>query len=530
MTYGGIISGSSNFTKSGAGTLLLTGSNTYTGSTTISAGTISISSSDNLGATPGSADADNIIFNGGTLNSSANFTLETNKGITLTGDGTVNTESSTTLTYGGVITGSENLIKTGTGTFVLSGINTYTGNTTISAGILRVSGTLSDSTDVINSGTYDVDATDTIQSLSGSGAVQLASSVTLTTGDSGNDTVSGVISGSGSFTKVGSGTLTFSANNTYTGDTTISAGTLTVSGTLADTTDVINSGTYDVDATDTIQSLSGSGAVELANSITLTSGDSGSDTISGVISGAGSFSKSGSGTLTFSTNNTYTGDTTINAGTLKLTGTLSDSTDVINSGTYDVDATDTIQSLSGSGGVELANGITLTSGDSGNDTVSGIISGLGSFTKAGTGALTFSANNAYTGDTTISAGTLTVSGTLADATDVINSGTYDVDATDTIQSLSGSGAVELADGITLTTGDSGNDTVSGIISGTGSLTKVGSGIFTFSANNTFTGDTTISAGTLKLTGTLSDSTDVINSGTYDVDATDTIQSLVDQVQ
>ena len=338
----------------------------------------------------------------------------------------------------------------------------------------------------------------------------------------GNGTVSGVISGSGSFTKVGSGTLTFSTNNTYTGDTTISAGTLTVSGTLADTTDVINSGTYDVDATDTIQSLSGSGAVELLIHA-LTSGDSGDDTVSGVISGAGSFSKSGSGTLTFSTNNTYTGDT-INAGTLKLTGTLSDSTDVINSG-MSVDATDTIQSLSGSGEVELANGITLTSGDSGNDTVSGIISGLGSFTKAGTGALTFSANNTYTGDTTISAGTLAVSGTLADATDVINSGTYDVDSTDTIQSLSGSGGVELASSIILTTGDSGNDTVSGVISGSGSLTKAGTGILTLSGSNTYSGNTTISTGTLKLTGTLSDSTDVINSGIYDVDATDTIQSL-----
>ncbi len=116
--------------------------------------------------------------------------------------------------------------------------------------------------------------------------------------------------------------------------------------------------------------------------------------------------------------------------------------------------------MSGSGGVELANGITLTSGDSGNDTVSGVISGAGSIAKAGSGTLTFSANNTYTGDTTISAGTLTVSGTLADATDVINSGTYDVDATDTIQSLSGSGGVQLANGITLTSGDAGNDVLS----------------------------------------------------------------------
>ena len=99
---------------------------------------------------------------------------------------------------------------------------------------------------------------------------------------------------------------------------------------------------------------------------------------------------------------------------------------------------------------------------------------------AGSGTLTFSATNTYTGDTTISAGTLTVSGTLADTTDVINSGTYDVDATDTIQSLSGSGSVQLADSITLTTGDSGNDTVSGVISGLGSLVKAGSGILTFS--------------------------------------------------
>ena len=130
-----------------------------------------------------------------------------------------------------------------------------------------------------------------------------------------------------------------------------------------------------------------------------------------MISGAGSFTKAGAGTLTFSANNTYTGDTTISAGTLKLTGTLADTTDVINSGTYDVDTTDTIQSLSGSGAVELASGITLTTGDGGDDTVSGVISGAGALTKAGSGTLTLSGSNTYTGSTTLSAGLISISAT-----------------------------------------------------------------------------------------------------------------------
>jgi autotransporter-associated beta strand protein len=73
-----------------------------------------------------------------------------------------------------------------------------------------------------------------------------------------------VISGAGNLTKVGSGTTyTLSGTNTFSGDLTISAGTVTMTGTLADTVDVVNSGTYDVDTSDTIQSLSGSGNVEI---------------------------------------------------------------------------------------------------------------------------------------------------------------------------------------------------------------------------------------------------------------------------
>ena len=69
----------------------------------------------------------------------------------------------------------------------------------------------------------------------------------------------------------------------------------------------------------------------------------------------------------------------------------------------------------------------------------------------------------------------------------------------------------------------------GIIAGASDLTKSGNGILTLSSDQAYTGDTLINAGTLRVTGTLSDSTDVIISspGIYDVDGSDTIQSLVE---
>ena len=127
--------------------------------------------------------------------------------ISSTASGQLRFNTTANHTLSGVLSGDMRLLKQNTGTLTLSGANTYTGSTTIAAGTLSVTGTLSDATDVLNSGTYSVQSSDTINSLSGAGAVLLASAKTLTTGDAGDDTIAGVISGGGALTKVGSGTL-----------------------------------------------------------------------------------------------------------------------------------------------------------------------------------------------------------------------------------------------------------------------------------------------------------------------------------
>ena len=116
------------------------GINTYSGTTTISAGTISISADSGLGAAPGSATAGHLTLNGGTLQSTANFTLNSNRGTALgSSHGTFNVNSGTTLNYGGAIAGSNNLTKLGSGSLILSGSSNYSGTTTITTGTVSVS-------------------------------------------------------------------------------------------------------------------------------------------------------------------------------------------------------------------------------------------------------------------------------------------------------------------------------------------------------------------------------------------------------
>jgi autotransporter-associated beta strand protein len=114
-----------------------------------------------------------------------------------------------------------------------------------------------------------------------------------------NITFGGEIFSPGSIEKQGAGTLTLSGANTYTGSTTVSAGTLEVTGSLA----------------------GGSYAGAITNNAALVFNQAGAQTLSGVVSGSGSLTKNGAGTLTLTNNNTYTGLTVVRGGTLALTGT-----------------------------------------------------------------------------------------------------------------------------------------------------------------------------------------------------------------
>jgi autotransporter-associated beta strand protein len=200
--------------------------------------------------------------------------------------------------------GTRSLAKTGSGTVTLSGSNSYSGGTTISAGRL-VAGTSNLQGDITNNAAFEL-----AQNTAG--------------------TFAGDISGSGSLTKSGSGTVTLSGANSYSGGTTVSAGRL-------------------VGSASSLQgAITNNAAVEFAQS--------NAGTYSGSMSGTGSLTKSGAGKLVMSGTSTYSGATTVSAGQLTVNGAIA-STATVQSGA----------SIGGSGrvgGLILESGATLTPGNS----------------------------------------------------------------------------------------------------------------------------------------------------------------------
>ena len=394
VSFDGVISGSGSITKAGAGTLILSGTNTYSGGTTISAGTLSIGSDTNIGS------GTNTIGNKGTLLLSGNGTYTNDW--TLSGAGSaIATDNNNTLS--GVLSGNGGLTKTGAGTLTLTGNNTYAGGTAINDGTLK--GNIASGTDlsIADSAIYDGDnKARSVGGLNGAGKILNTNGLTVQSGD-----FAGIIDNSNtSLLKNGAGTLTLTGNNAYTGSTTISEGTL--KGNIASGTDlsIVDNATYDGDnKARSVGGLNGGGNILNTDGLTVQSG-----TFGGVIGNSNtSLIKTGAGTLTLTGNNAYTGSTTISEGTLK--GNIASGTDlsIAASAIYDGDnKARSVGGLNGGGKILNTSGLTVQSGD-----FAGIIDNSNtSLTKTGTGTLTLSGTNTYTGMTTVRSGTLALGSDL----------------------------------------------------------------------------------------------------------------------
>src|SRR5208283_1657969 len=231
-------------------------------------------------------------------------------------------------------------------------------------------------------------------------------------------TFAGIISGSGAFEQIGSGTTILTATNTYSGGTSFDAGSLAVNSdsNLGTGTLSFNGGT--------LEALAAGGGITSAKAVRLNPGggtflaDTGtSSTLSGAISGVGSFTKDGPGTLTFAGTSTYSGDTNVNGGTLRAGSSSAFSANsafIVNS-ILDLNSnSNTVASLTGNGTVTNngANPATLTvGGNNTSTTFSGILidgsSSLG-ITKTGIGSFILTGGNSYTGGTTITGGVLQI--------------------------------------------------------------------------------------------------------------------------
>ena len=509
----GCTTGPGALEKVGLGTMILSGDNTYTGGTTITAGTLQLG---NGGAT-GSILGD--VVN--------NATLAFNR---------------SDYQFGGAISGSGEVQQNGPGTTTLTAVNTYAGATTISAGVLALSGagSIANSSGVIDNATFDISATAagaSIKNLSGAGIVTLGSQTLTLTNASG--TFAGAIGGNGGLVKQGAGLFELSGANTYLGATTVTDGNLRVNGSVASSVTVQSGAT-----------LSGTGSVgglvTVQSGGTLSAGQSpGTLTLGALNLNAGSTSvfELGSPGVVGGPSN----DLVNVLGNLTLGGTLSVNAPsagyyrLFNYGTLTASSFDTITGSSNGTPTVLTNvpnqvnlsiaaaGQRIQFWDGADQTGNGVVNGgTGTWNAANTnwtgapGQATF--NDQWRSSVGVfagTAGTVTVVGTQAFDTLQFSTTGYVLNAGAggqlQLAGLSGTGTINTDNGVVATIN-------AAIVNGSSqSLTKVGGGTLILTAANTYNGGTTISGGTLQLgnggtTGSIVGN--VTNNGVFAINRSD----------
>jgi len=510
----GVVTGSGNFTKTGAGTLEFDGLNTNTGATIVSAGTLQLgiaNATSNTSALTVASGATFSLANATTGFAGAVGSIAGAGNITMGIAGSALTigNDNTSTTFSGVISGVGSLTKVGTGTETLSGTNTYTGATTINAGTLSIGtdnnlGTapVAVTANDLNFGGGTLQTTGTFALSSNRGVTLNAGGGTIDTTSGTTLTYGGIVAGTGALTKTDTGTLTLSGTNTYTGATTINAGTLSIGtdnnlGTapVAVTANDLNfgggtlqtTGTFALSSNRGVTLNAGGGTIDTTSGTTLTYG--------GIVAGTGALTKTDTGTLTLSGANTFTGGLNLNAGTVKVTantnlgGAANNLT--FNGGTLEVAGiTSTARTLTvgaGSTGtlqIDSGNVFTLGTGSvlsAGNASSVLTVNGINS-----TGTLQLGANQTFSGTLDLSNAKLSLAGfnLTVGTLDIIANSVIDFGGSSSSSILSMTNLI-LGAGVTLTV-NNWNDEKEYFYSAntpTGSLTQISWGA-------PYTGDTT----------------------------------------
>lgn len=565
VSQGTLLGGAS--TSFGSGSIVLGDGNTGTngivlvanssGNTTI-ANAITVA---NLGT--------GLVSIGGTNTGSGSYnawtgTLTLNRNVQLFGDTTPGSSGRTS--FLGQITGSGGITVSQGCVTLQSTTNNFTGPVVVNSGATLqldvangINELIPNSSAVTVNGSLNFASgggTETIGSLAGSGTVSsiVGGTYRLVIGGSNSTTFSGAINnGSGviGLTKSGAGTLTLSGTSSYSGGTIVSAGQLV--GTTA--------------------SLQGA----ITNNASVAFDQATTGNYAGTMSGSGSLAKLGGGTVRITGSNSYTGGTTITGGTVEVSagGSAGGSAAGLGTGTVSIGSgAQLTYYLSTTGSHTISNAFSLSGGtlysEDGNNTFSGrvtLASGASTISSRYQDTITLAGGLAGSGNvlltqagglgdgptyvlsgTGANTGTVRVSGssngritklqvanvnalqsaTLDMAAGDVGTVEFSVPGTNTYALGGLQGARNLAfGGNSLSVGSNGQSTTySGVLTGSGSLTKVGGGRLALAGANTFSGATNVNSGELALNGSITGSLSVASiaslSGTGTVGGNATI--------
>ena len=247
----------------------------------------------------------------------------------------------------------------------------------------------------------------------------------------------------------------------------------------------------------------GSGSINVTNGSRLEVASTIADITATTPPVATSISKLGDGVLVLSGNNTFTGGTTLNGGTLAI-----GNNQALGTGALNMQDSTTLQantSLNINNAINL-NGATNVDTNGQALTLAGLLSGTGSLNKVGENTLTIDGTNTYSGGTNIAAGILALGNSQA-----LGTGALTMQDGTTLQAnttLNINNTVNL-NGATNVDNNGQALTLTGLLTGTGSLNKIGENTLTLTAANTYSGNTTVSTGALILSGSIASNTTVM---------------------